>query len=119
MLLNFFFEIIESGYSDGQLTSVIKLNPEHEIFEGHFPGNPVTPGVVQLQMVKEILENYFKRELKLISMSRCKFLNILNPNDTPVLTIRIEISEADDLIKVSATGLDKVNTYFKLNASYQ
>src|SRR5258708_3440127 len=119
MLLNFFFEILESGFADGQLTPVIKLNPRHEIFDGHFPGNPVTPGVVQLQMVKEILENYFKRELKLISISRCKFLNILNPEETPVLTIRIEISEADDLIKVSVTGQDKERAYFKLNASYQ
>ncbi|MBK5286048.1 MAG: 3-hydroxyacyl-ACP dehydratase [Bacteroidia bacterium] len=119
MLLNFFFEILETNYTGEQLISVIKLNPKHEIFDGHFPGNPVTPGVVQIQIVKEILDNYYKRELKLISMSRCKFLKILNPNATPVLTIRIEISREDDLIKAHATGRDNESTYFKLNAAYQ
>lgn len=119
MLLKFFFKILETGYADGHLTTVIRLEPKHEIFDGHFPGNPVTPGVVQLQMVKEILENYFQRELKLMTMSRCKFLKILNPNDTPVLTIRMEILSAGDEIRVIASGQDKENTYFKLNAEYK
>jgi len=119
VLLNSFFEILESDSSPEKLISLIKLNAAHEIYKGHFPGNPVTPGVVQIQIVKELLETNFKKELKLKTMSRCKFLRVINPVETPTLTVTIEISIADNLVKVHATGQQDENVYFKLSAVYQ
>lgn len=119
MLLNDFFKIKSSTNGEGKLISQIKLNAAHKIYGGHFPGNPVTPGVVQMQMVKEILENHFGKELKLKTMSRCKFLKILSPVETPTLFITIEISQAADVIKINTTGQEKENTFFKFSATYQ
>ena len=119
MLLNSFFEIVESSASADKLISVIRINAGHEIFKGHFPGNPVTPGVVQIQMVKEILANHYQKDLKLKTMSRCKLLRILNPGETPLLHITMDISFENDLMKVHASGHEKENVYFKLNAVYQ
>ena len=56
MLLDDFFTIIDLEKTDESVISNIKIDPSHKIFEGHFPGNPITPGVVQVQLVKEILE---------------------------------------------------------------
>ena len=119
MLLNDFFEIEETTNADGKLIARIKLNTAHKIYEGHFPGNPITPGVVQMQIAKEILENHFNKELKLQTMSRCKFLKILNPEATPSLFITIEVSEIDGAIKINASGHEKEDTFFKFSASYQ
>lgn len=119
MLLNDFFDIIESTNVETKLISRIKLNAEHKIYGGHFPGNPVTPGVVQMQMVKEILEKHIGKELKLLTMSRCKFLKILSPVETPALFISIEISQADGVIKINTSGQEKENTFFKFSATYQ
>ena len=38
-----------------KLSAMIRLNPSHEIFKGHFPGNPILPGVCVVQILKEIL----------------------------------------------------------------
>ena len=104
MLLNDFFTISEMNAEPGKLVVRIGLNAKHRIFDGHFPGNPVTPGVVQLQMVKEILESHFKKDLSLKIISKCKFLNILNPENTPVITITIDFSIVEEQIKMNAAG---------------
>ncbi|MBC7864936.1 MAG: 3-hydroxyacyl-ACP dehydratase [Bacteroidia bacterium] len=116
MLINDLFEIIEISHTGNKIISKIKLNAAHKIYGGHFPGNPITPGVVQIEIVKEILESVYKKELKLSSMSRCKFLKILNPNETPFVTIDIAVSE--NPLHVSASGTENEIIYFKLSAVF-
>ena len=41
---------------EGKYICRITLNPAHPIFAGHFPGNPITPGVCMLQIIKELTE---------------------------------------------------------------
>ena len=65
MLINDFFKVLESNNTDNTLVSLVKINAQHTIFDGHFPNNPVTPGVVQLQMVKELLEQNLNKNLAL------------------------------------------------------
>ena len=48
-----------------QIKIQITLNPAHEIFKGHFPGNPVMPGVCTVQIVKELLSAHLKKDLVL------------------------------------------------------
>jgi len=119
MLLNDFFEIIEIHNTSVKVISKIKLNLTHKIFLGHFPNNPITPGVVLIQIVKEILENCCNKELQLIKMSRCKFLKILNPNETPIVIVHINISVIENIIKADAFGRENENIFFKLSAVYQ
>lgn len=116
MLINSFFEIVETSGSDAKMLYTIKLNAAHKIYSGHFPNNPITPGVVQMQIVKEILEYKHKKELKLLGMSRCKFLKILNPIETPLVTI--DITTGDHPLHVSATGIHGEDVYFKLSATF-
>ena len=62
MLINDFFTISELTNSEDTIESKVQLNASHKIFDGHFPGNPVTPGVVQIQIVKELLEKALEKE---------------------------------------------------------
>ena len=41
----------------------IELNPNHQVFEGHFPNNPITPGVCMMQIIKEITEGFVSKDL--------------------------------------------------------
>lgn len=119
MLKNDFYFIQKVSGSIPELSFEIKLNAGHEIYKGHFPGNPVTPGVVQMDIVKELLEEHYGREVKMVGMSRCKFLKILNPNDTPVVTISISIHEEAGKIKANASAQSGDDTYFKISSLYQ
>ncbi|MGB0886655.1 MAG: 3-hydroxyacyl-ACP dehydratase [Vicingaceae bacterium] len=121
MLINDFFNLISIQKTEDSVISTIKLNAAHKIFDGHFPNNPVTPGVVQLQIVKELLEKGLDKTCLLKEVGRCKFLAILNPNETPDLLITINYTILEDgLVKVSASGgtLNNSQTFFKFTAKY-
>ena len=121
MLINDFFNVINIESTETSIISSIQLNSSHRIFDGHFPNNPVTPGVVQLQIVKELLEKGLNRECILKEVGRCKFLAILNPNDTPEILINIKYTiEDDNKVKISSSGstADGSTTFFKFTAKY-
>ncbi len=122
LLKNDFFEIEKIAHSTGLIVSTIKINPSHTIFDGHFPSNPITPGVVQLQITKEVLEDVFQQELQLKEMKNCKFLAILNPTETPIFDLEINYETIDDAaFQVSAKGTtaNESKTFFKFTAKYE
>ena len=55
MLLNDFFTIEEFSKDATAFRAVVRLNEQHPVFAGHFPGQPVVPGVFTLQMIKECM----------------------------------------------------------------
>lgn len=118
-LINDFFRVLETSIGESGFSSTIKLNPDHIVYTGHFPGHPVTPGVIQLQIVHELLENHFDKNLRLIKMPNCKFLKILNPKEILQLVVHIEFNRIDDELTIKARGENQAATFFKLNATYQ
>ncbi len=119
MLLNDFFDIQQITQEGNTALCSVSLNLQHSIYSGHFPGNPVTPGVVQIQMVKELLEQVLNQKLSLLNMPRCKFLAVLDPRQTPQFVVKLEISKQDNLVKVNASGEEGEQVFFKLSAVYQ
>ena len=117
VFLNDLFSIREITQDNGLITAEISLNAEHEIYEGHFPEAPVTPGVVQLEIVKEILQVSLKRKLKMKAMRTCKFLQVINPSETTLLTISIKFTEGEQL-EVVASSQSMEHTFFKAQLAY-
>jgi len=64
---------------------VVSLNSSHRIFNGHFPGNPVVPGVCQVQMVREVAEAALGSKCRLVSADNIKFLSMIVPSEHPCL----------------------------------
>jgi 3-hydroxyacyl-[acyl-carrier-protein] dehydratase len=117
VFLNDLFSIVSIAEKDGVIQADILLNAQHAIYKGHFPGAPVTPGVVQLEIVKEILGTALKRKLRMKSMRTCKFLQIINPIETPSLTIHLKFS-GEEILEVIASGHDASHTFFKAQLTY-
>lgn len=104
ILKDTFYTINHMNETDGVLKIAISIHPAHPIFLGHFPGNPITPGVVQMEIIKELLSIHLNRPVKLKSISNCKFLAILNPLSNPEILIKIKFLPTDDgTIKISGT----------------
>lgn len=117
MFLDDLFIITNLNFTSETISAEIKINADHSIFEGHFPGSPVTPGVVQLQIVKEILEQHLGKNLQMKTMRTCKFLKVINPIETPVIQIDIRFKR-EEFLEVIATGTWDGDTYFKAQVSY-
>ncbi len=76
--------------------ATITLNRHHTIFKGHFPDQPVTPGVCMMQIVKELSEQVLDRKLFMYKSSNVKFMALINPEVNAELRLEIDISGSDE-----------------------
>ncbi|AZA52420.1 3-hydroxyacyl-ACP dehydratase [Chryseobacterium sp. G0201] len=104
---------------NGRFIANISLNKDHDIFNGHFPGNPVTPGVCMMQIVKELTEEFTGAQLFLKSASNVKFMAIINPFETPDLTLQLDITENEDEVKVKNTTSFGETIALKMSVNYK
>lgn len=118
-IFNNFYTVQSQEGENGNFKVHISLNPQHEIFKGHFPGNPVTPGVCMMQIVKELTENITQKNLFVKSASNIKFMAIINPNETPDLTLDLIIDEKEDEIKVKNTSSFGETIALKMSVNYK
>ncbi len=90
MLRNDFYTILSKNtISENSFSATISINEKHDIFNGHFPQNPVVPGVCMLQMVKDLLEDELQKTVHLKSIGNVKFTAVVNPTQNPTLDIKI------------------------------
>lgn len=121
MLLKDFYKVehIEK-IADEKYNATVFLNKEHAIFKGHFPGNPVTPGVCMMQIIKELSQDILKSSLLLKSSSNVKFMALINPETNPKLRLELEISNGNDSeIKVKNTTYFDDTVALKLSNTYK
>jgi len=50
-------------------------------FSGHFPGAPILPGIAQLALVMDSLQEAFKTNLRIAGLTRVRFKQIIKPGD--------------------------------------
>ena len=120
MLLKDFYSVEKlEKKDDGKYTASIFLNNGHDIFKGHFPGNPVTPGVCMMQIIKELTEEFTGSKLFLKTASNVKFMAIINPFETPDLQLQLDINENEEDVKVKNTTSFGETIALKLSVSYK
>lgn len=119
MLLENFYKIIHrKEREDGKREIEIELNPGHALYQGHFPGQPVVPGVCTLQMIKESAEQIVNRPLQYVQIASSKFLSAINPLETPLLQLFIRLEETEEhLFKLQAEGICNGKEFIKLKAT--
>lgn len=116
MLIPHFYSIKEFNFTDNKLKSIIELNPEHDVFKGHFPNNPVTPGVCMLQILKELTEQATNTNLFIKECSNVKFMALINPETNPILVITIDINPLEENFKIKASANFDETVALKVNA---
>ncbi|WP_370900620.1 3-hydroxyacyl-ACP dehydratase [Chryseobacterium gossypii] len=119
ILTNFYTLNSYEKTENGSFSAKISLNKDHDIFKGHFPGNPVTPGVCMMQIVKELTEEFTGSKLFLKSASNVKFMAIINPFETPDLKMQLEIDELGNDVKVKNTTSFGETIALKMSVNYK
>jgi len=74
---------------------------DHAAFAGHFPGNPILPGVVLLDAALHELEHACGLDLTACRLASTKFLSPVRPGDALHLTFD---ASADGAIRFSVDG---------------
>lgn len=98
----------------------VLVNPAHEVFEGHFPGQPVLPGVAMVYLSRCLTQKQVPaKELQMKGASQIKFLSLVDPRINAEFTYVNEILKNEDgLISVKGDMKHEATTFFKINATY-
>jgi 3-hydroxyacyl-[acyl-carrier-protein] dehydratase len=66
----------------GQIVAEIQAPPDSPWFSGHFPGQPILPGIAQLGMVFDAICHFGSQNMKISHISRVRFKQMIRPNDS-------------------------------------
>lgn len=119
MLLNDFFSYKLVDKQDDKLLVDVKFNTSHDIYKGHFPELPITPGVCQVQLVQEILCDIFKCKYQLKSAKDIKFLNFIDPMKVDSLSLELTLKSKDEFeLSVNALMKSDAINYLKMRSVF-
>ncbi|MBF7092695.1 3-hydroxyacyl-ACP dehydratase [Flavobacterium sp. ALJ2] len=121
MVLKDFYKILSlENTSDSKYNAIILVNDKHAVFKGHFPDNPIMPGVCMIQIIKELSETITKSTLMMQTLSNVKFMALINPEVTPELRLELDITTTEDgLVKVKNTTYFNETVALKLSNIYK
>ena len=76
------YEVEDIGQSDPCVLSMkVRVPADSPWFCGHFPGEPILPGIAQLGMVFDAIRRAADRKLAIQSVSRVRFKQTIRPDD--------------------------------------
>jgi len=103
----------------GDWYTEVPLPLESSWFPGHFPGDPILPGIAQLAMVYEAACRGLGERFRVVGFSRVKFKKIIRPGDCLKITVlskknlpglyAFRIVDGDDLACTGTLALETRN----------
>ena len=70
----------------------LSLNGRHSIYQGHFPSQPVTPGVCLIEMARELIQQETEQEWQFYGAANIKFLTMVIPEADEYIDLKIDMN---------------------------
>ena len=80
MLRGILYELVQADAAG----ATIRLLPESPVYQGHFPGYPITPGVCLVEIALELMG-----EVRLVAAKNIKFTSPVLPTETTELRFKL------------------------------
>lgn len=86
-----------------------RIRPDEYFFAGHFPGNPIMPGVLMIEALAQtgalMIMHRFKGKIPVfMAIDGVKFRRIVKPDETLVMEVRM-INDRGRIVKMSGQAL--------------
>ena len=95
--------IFDLAGENGEGPCTFSVPGEFSGYRGHFPGNPILPGIVQLSFVRRLAERRLGRSLRLAGVKRVKYLRLITPDLPVTLTLALEPGETEGTWSANAS----------------
>ena len=104
---------VEESSSGYQIS--VNLDENSPLFEGHFPNDPIMPGVLNIEILEKVLSE--KLNVKIGQINQIKFLKPVVPKSDVPIEYTLDISEkADDRKTASIKGTWEGDVFVKIPA---
>ena len=96
MLINDLYTIQSLTESENLIQAYVLLQEDHAIFRGHFPGQPILPGVCMMEMIVEIMGEHLHQSFRISGAPLIKFLLMIDPRKNPLINLEIKYQSASE-----------------------
>lgn len=104
--------------NDSKLTSLVSIDKNHKVFDGHFPERSILPGVIELEIIKTILSDFFKTSYRLKLVKNAKYMALIIPEETSKFIVEIDYSTVEEGMKVKSVIKDDTKVYLKFSGLF-
>lgn len=119
LLENKFYKIISEEKDGVNGKYRIAILPDCNVYDGHFPGDPVCPGVCNIETIKECAMTMMQKELRIKSIKQCRLTAIATPTVCPEVTVSLNITEKEGLYAIVASIADEKQTYMEFKGTLE
>lgn len=90
---------------DGLIEATFVFDESLSFFKGHFPQNPLVPGILQIEIVRHVAQVSLRAPLTITEVARAKFAAPLKPAEHLHLTLRLT-GEGDEFTAAGKLTVD-------------
>lgn len=113
------YQIVSREESDQKHIFKISLNRDHIIYQSHFPGNPITPGVIIIEILNDLLNIITDRKLSLVRAKNIKYLKTISPEEHPIVYFSINVQESDSIFTAACDVWYGETLFTRISSQYQ
>ena len=107
------FVITSVEKQENGLRATVTLDDKNALFEGHFPNDPIMPGVLNIEIIENLLKEKMDKTIKQIN--QIKFLKPVIPNSNEPLEYELVVSvKPDNRTVASIKGFTCDNLFVKI-----
>ncbi|KJR99094.1 MAG: hypothetical protein VR65_16740 [Desulfobulbaceae bacterium BRH_c16a] len=89
-----------------KITASVAAESTSSWFSGHFPNNPILPGIAQLKMVADLIAKPGGGNVYITGLSRVKFRKIIKPGEKLDILVTCSNVENQYLFKITSGDED-------------
>lgn len=117
----FFTVLHEEKVTANDAVYLCELKPDCDVYNGHFPGKPVSPGVCNIEMIRECAEMLVGCDLKIDTIKQCRLTAVASPAVCPKVDVKVSVAqiEGTNSYNVVASISDAERPYMELKGTFQ
>jgi len=122
LLKDKFFEVLhEERITANDAVYLCELKSDCSVYAGHFPGKPVSPGVCNIEMIRECAEMLTGHDLKINTIKQCRLTAVASPTVCPKVDVKVNVAaiEGTQSYNVVATIADAERSYMELKGTLE
>ena len=115
----FFTVLHEERMTANDAVFLCELKPDCDVYRGHFPDKPVSPGVCNIEMIRECAEMLVGQDLLIDTIKQCRLTAVASPAICPKVDVKVGVAqiEGTDTYNVVATIADAETSYMEMKAT--
>lgn len=116
----FFTVLHEERLSANEAIFLCELKADCDVYRGHFPGKPVSPGVCNIEMIRECAEMLVGEDLQIDTIKQCRLTAVASPSVCPKVDVSVTVAclEGTRNYNVVAMIRDAEQSYMELKGTF-